>query len=461
LNSDVSKKVVVFVAAIGSFVTAFMSSSVNIALPSIGAEFMMNAILLSWVATAYLLATAVFLIPFGRMADIIGRKRIYLYGFFVFTAASAFCGISNSVVMLILFRALQGIGSAMIFGTGTAILTSVFSAGERGKALGINVAVTYLGLSLGPSLGGVLTQNFGWRSIFLVNAPLELVVIILVLWKLKSEWADAVGEKFDFIGSVIYGIALSGIIYGFSLLPELSGAFLIFLGIAGIVVFGLFEAKTEAPVFNISLFKSNRVFIFSSLAALINYSATYAVGFLLSLYLQYIKALTPQQAGIVMVAQPAIQTVFSPSAGRLSDRIQPRKVASAGMAFTAAGLLMMSFLSKGTELVYIIGSLFIIGLGLALFSSPNTNAIMSSVEKKFYGVASGMLSTMRLTGQMFSMGISTLVFALYIGKVSITPEYYQPFLKSVRIIFVVFTVLCILGIFASLARGKLDRDSTE
>jgi len=241
----------------------------------------------------------------------------------------------------------------------------------------------------------------------------------------------------------------------------LSGAFLIFLGIAGIVVFGLFEAKTEAPVFNISLFKSNRVFIFSSLAALINYSATYAVGFLLSLYLQYIKALTPQQAGIVMVAQPAIQTVFSPSAGRLSDRIQPRKVASAGMAFTAAGLLMMSFLSKGTELVYIIGSLFIIGLGLALFSSPNTNAIMSSVEKKFYGVASGMLSTMRLTGQMFSMGISTLVFALYIGKVSITPEYYQPFLKSVRIIFVVFTVLCILGIFASLARGKLDRDSTE
>jgi len=197
LNSDVSKKVVVFVAAIGSFVTAFMSSSVNIALPSIGAEFMMNAILLSWVATAYLLATAVFLIPFGRMADIIGRKRIYLYGFFVFTAASAFCGISNSVVMLILFRALQGIGSAMIFGTGTAILTSVFSAGERGKALGINVAVTYLGLSLGPSLGGVLTQNFGWRSIFLVNAPLELVVIILVLWKLKSEWADAVGEKFD------------------------------------------------------------------------------------------------------------------------------------------------------------------------------------------------------------------------------------------------------------------------
>jgi MFS family permease len=204
-----------------------------------------------------------------------------------------------------------------------------------------------------------------------------------------------------------------------------------------------------------NLFRSNTVFVFSNLAALINYSATFAVSFLLSLYLQYIKGLSPQNAGLILVSQPIMQALFSPSAGRLSDRIESRIVASAGMALTVIGLLLLTLLNEETALVFIIVSLMLLGFGFALFSSPNTNAIMSSVEKRFYGVASATLGTMRLIGQTLSMGIAMLIFAIHIGKVQITPEYYAPFLTSTQTAFVVFAVLCFGGIFASLARGNV------
>ncbi|MCD6449978.1 MAG: MFS transporter [Thermotogaceae bacterium] len=203
------------------------------------------------------------------------------------------------------------------------------------------------------------------------------------------------------------------------------------------------------------LFINNRVFAFSNLAALINYSATFAVGFLLSLYLQYMKTLGPQSAGLILVAQPIMMAIFSPFAGRLSDRFEPRVIASAGMALTAVSLSLFIFLNEKTGLEYIIASLILLGFGLALFSSPNANAVMSSVERKFYGVASAMLATMRLVGQMLSMGITMMIFAIYIGKVQITPQYFSLFLTSLRISFIIFAVLCFGGIFASLARGKV------
>ncbi|GAH52610.1 unnamed protein product, partial [marine sediment metagenome] len=192
-----NKKTVLLIATTASFLTPFMGSSINIALPSIGREFAMDAILLSWVATSYLLAAAVALVPSGRIADIHGRKRIFTYGIWIYTIAAALSAISNSAVMLISFRILQGIGGAMIGVTAIAMLTSVFPVGERGKVLGINVAAVYLGLSLGPVLGGLLTQHFGWRSIFWASVPLGLIVIASIFWKLRGEWADAKGEKFD------------------------------------------------------------------------------------------------------------------------------------------------------------------------------------------------------------------------------------------------------------------------
>jgi EmrB/QacA subfamily drug resistance transporter len=449
------RQAALLVTTVGAFLTPFMGFSVTIGLPSIGDELAMDAILLGWVATAFLLASVTFLVPIGRIADIYGRKRIFTYGMITYTVASAISAISNSAAMLISSRILQGIGGAMIWSTAVAILISVFPPEERGRVLGINVAATYTGLSVGPFVGGLLTQHLGWRSIFWINVPLGLLVLALIFWKLKGEWVEAKGEKFDLVGSIIYSLTIVAIMYGFTILPEILGFGLILVGALGIVAFLKWETKVESPVLDLRLFRNNTLFALSNLAALISYSATFAVTFLLSLYLQYIKGLNPQNAGLVLVAAPAIQAIFSPSAGKLSDKIEPRIVASVGMGLTVIGLIFFIFLNQTTSLWFIIAGLIILGFGFALFSSPNTNAVMSSADKKFYGVASATLATMRQIGMTFSMGMVMLIFAIYIGRVQITPEYYLPFLRSVNVTFIVFAVLCFGGVFASLARGKI------
>ena len=458
-DEKATKRATLLIATLSAFLTPFTVSSVNIALPAIGREFSMDAVLLSWVPTSYLLAAAVFLVPFGRLADISGRKRMFTRGMWVFTASSLLLAFSPSASVLIALRALQGFGSAMIFGTGMAILTSVFPAAERGRALGINVAAVYLGLSLGPSFGGVLTQQFGWRSVFLVIVPFGLLVIFLLKARLKQEWAEARGEKFDLAGALLYGAALLALMYGLSLLPARAGIALAAAGALGAALFVAWERKTASPLLNMNLFFRNAAFAFSNLAALINYSATFAVSFLLSLYLQYIKGLPPRHAGLILMAQPIVMAVFSPLAGRLSDRIEPRVVASVGMALTAVGLLLFTFVNGETPLGYVVAGLVLLGFGFALFSSPNTNAVMTSIEKKFYGVGSATLGTMRLTGQMLSMGIAMVIFAFTIGAARITPEVYPLFLVSMKKGFVVFSLLCFAGIFASLARGKVRGSS--
>ncbi len=450
-----NRQAALLVTTVASFLTTFMGSAVAIALPAIGDELQMNAIMLGWVATAYLLSATMLLVPIGRIADIYGRKRIFTYGMFTYTVASILLALSTSSAMLISLRVFQGIGGAMIFSTAIAILTSAFPPKERGRVLGINAAVVYTGLSIGPFVGGLLTQYLGWRSIFWINAPLCLMIIALIFWKLRGEWAEAKGEKLDIAGSIIYSLMLLAIMYGFTLLPEIAGAGLILIGALGIVAFIKWENRVKHPVLDISLFRHNTTFALSNLAALMNFSATFAVVFLLSLYLQYIRGLTPQNAGLVLLAFPLVQAIFAPLAGRLSDKIEPRILSSAGMALTVVGLIPFIFLDKTTSYWFIIASLMVLGLGLAFFSTPNTNSVMGSVNKKSYGVASAVLSTMRQLGMLFSMGMVMLIFALYIGHVQITPEYHMPFLSSMKTAFIIFAVLCFGGIFASLARGKV------
>ena len=450
-----TKKFVLLVTTLAAFLSPFGISSVNIALPSIEKEFLMDAILLSWVTTAYLLTSAMFLVPFGKIADIYGRKRIFLYGVLIFTLASVGSAVSKSATMLICFRMLQGIGASATYCVGAALLTSVFPSRELGRVLGINLAAVYIGYSAGPFLGGLLTDHVGWRSIFFVNVLLGSIAIFFIFWKLRGEEYGAEKEKFDLLGSIIYSITLLLIMYGFSQLSTMRGVWLILPGALGILAFVKWETKTESPVLDINLFRNNRVFAFSNLAALINYSATFAVTFLLSLYLQYIRKLTPENAGLVLVSQPIVQAFFSPYAGKLSDRIEPRIVASIGMALTAVGLFLFIFLDEKTTLGFIVGSLILLGFGFALFSSPNTNAVMSSVENRLYGVASGTIGTMRMLGMVLSMGITILIFSIYIGKVQITSEYYPLFLRCVRMAFTFLTVLCFCGILASLARGDV------
>lgn len=453
-TSSIEKKSTLFVASVASFITPFMGSAINIALPTIGSDFSTDAITLSWVATAYLLTVAIFLIPFGRLADIHGRKKIFLYGIVLFTLASLLCGLAPNINTLLFFRVLQAIGSGMIFSTSVAIITVVFPPKERGRAMGIAISAVYLGLSLGPFIGGLLTQYFSWRSIFFFVVPLGLLTIYFILTKLKNEWADSKGEPFDWGGSVLYAVSLFFIMIGFPKLPEMIGLMYLVIGIVFLFGFIWLELRLKFPVLDLQLFKNNITFRYSNLAALIHYSATFAVAFLLSFYLQYFKGLDPQSAGLVLVAQPIIMTVFSPWAGRLSDRIDPRIISSIGMAISAMGLALLSFISVETSLLHLILTLMLLGLGFALFSSPNSNSIMSSVERKHLGIASGSLGTMRMIGQMFSMGIAMMLFSYYIGQNSIDSSNLPQLLQSLQVAFLVFAFLCFLGIFASLARGK-------
>lgn len=448
------KRVILFIAIISSFITPFDGSSVNIALPSIGEEFSLDAVTLSWITTAYLLSIAILLVPFGKLADIFGRKRVFLLGISIFTIASFFVTFSADVTMLIAFRLLQGAGCAMIFGTSLAILSAAYPPGERGKALGISIAAVYFGLSLGPFLGGILTETMGWRSIFLVNVPLGILCILFTVWKLPMEWRDAAGERFDLAGSVLWAASLVAFIYGLSILPDLTGIALIGGGTVILLFFILLEIRRPFPVLNMHLFLKNRVFAFSNLAALINYSATYAVTFLLSLYLQIAQDFSAEYAGLILVAQPVVQALFSPLAGKLSDRIDPGRVASAGMALTVAGLLLLTFLDADTTIPYILGCLVLLGAGFGIFSSPNTNAIISSVDRKSYGVASGMVGTMRLVGQMLSMGLAMTVFAMFIGREQLELAPLTSFIESIHVAFIIFFVMCLLGMAFSLVRVK-------
>ncbi|MGZ4885321.1 MAG: MFS transporter [Halobacteriota archaeon] len=449
------RKLILIVVSLAAFLTPFDISAVNLALPSIGTEFAMDASTLAWVATAYLLTLAIFLVPFGRVADIYGRKRIFTYGAIFFAFTSFLISLSFSSTSIVAFRALQGFAASLITVTGFAILTSAYPPSERGKVLGIGVAAVYLGLSIGPFLGGLLTQYVGWRSIFYVNIPLGIFIAYVSARKLKADWAEAKGEPFDFIGSVIYGIALFSLVFGMTQIPTLSGPILIILGVAAAVAFVFWELRTRFPVFNVVLFVRNRAFALSNVAALINYSATFAVTLLLSIYLQSVRGFSPQIAGTILIAQPIVQAAVSPLAGRLSDRIEPQIVASIGMGMTTAGLVPFIFLTPETPILFVVASLAILGFGFGLFSSPNTNAVMSSVERRFYGLASGTIGTMRTIGQVLSLAIVQLIFALIIGQAVVTPESPQLFMQSNLLAFSLFAVLCFVGIFASLARGKV------
>lgn len=442
------------ILAITSLVITFMMSAVNVAAPVIGKEFQMEAVLLGWVVTAMTMPQAVILLPAGRLADIFGRKKIFTYGMVLFTVSSFLCGIAGSGILLIVFRVFQGISGGMVFGISTAIVTSIFPTEERGRAFGINMSASFIGLTAGPFIGGVLTQHLGWRSIFFISAFLFLVALLLILWKLKGEWSEAKGEKYDGIGAAVFVVSMTLLLYGFTKIPAVHGIILVVVGILGILAFVWRERKTVSPLLDLDLFRSNPIFVYSNIAMLIKYCAAFAISFLMSVFLQYIKGFTPQIAGLILVTTSAVIVIASPVAGRLSDKFEARKVAALGMALSLISLLLLIFLNADTALWLIIVILAISGLGVSFFASPNTNAIMGSVDRKFFGVAAGTQGSMRSTGMMLSMGIVMILFSVIIGKAGITPETYPEFLTSMRLAFIIFAVLCFAGIFIQLGGGR-------
>ncbi len=454
-DESVLRRTAFIAASSGAFATCIMASSINVALPVIGDRFEADAVRLSWIATAYLLAAGIALVPMGRMADIYGQKKILFLGFCLFALASLLCAVAQSVEMLIFFRVLQGFGSGMTFGVGTALLASVFPAEERGSVFGATMACAYTGLSVGPFIGGLLTQYLTWRSLFGFIFLVSLIPLVLLHLKLKAEWAAAAGEDYDAVGAIIYAVTLIAFICGFSRLPDVMGIALLGVGALGFGAFIFRQLNLRHPLFEVKLFLNNRLFALSNLANMINFSATWAITFLLSLYLQYIKALDATTAGAILVAMPAAMACFASAAGRMSDKFEARILASAGMAMGFVSLFMLMFLDRDTGVSYVVSCLILSGIGQAVFTAPNINAIMGSVEKRYFGIAGGSSATMRMLGMMVSMGITTLVLTIVMGPVVITEAVYPELLSSIQAAFVIFCVICFFGIFTSFSRGSI------
>jgi len=455
-NNEVNKVILMAVTMASNFFNPLMGSAVNIALPKISNELSLDAVSMSWVTMSYLLASAVFLVPFGKAADMLGRKKMFLYGNVFFLLATLLCAVSASGSFLIISRFLQGVGSAMMFSTSMAIVISAFPPNERGKVIGLNVAAVYVGLSAAPILGGIITETMGWRSLFYLNGGVSVLIILAIIFKIKAEWVEAQNEKFDWLGTIIYMPSMTALMYGFSKLPSTLAIVFTAFGIIGMVAFVLVEKKHPFPVLNMKLFFENKVFASANLSAFINYAATFAVSFVLSLYLQYAKHLSPKEAGMVLITQPLLMALVGIFSGRLSDKVNPRLLASSGMAISVVGIAMLIFIDVDTSQSFIIVALAILGFGFGLFSSPNTNLLMSSVEKRFYGIASATVSTMRTTGMMFSMAIASLSVHVFVGEQKINDSNIDLFMQSSKIIFIVFTVLCIIGVFSSLVRKRVE-----
>lgn len=453
MTQQVSRTATLLVICTAHFLMPFMMSAVGVALPAIGRDFNASAVQLGLVETTYVLSASIFLLAMGRMGDIYGRRRMFQYGIVVFTIAGGFLSQAWSIESMIAMRFLQGMGGSMVMATTFAIVVSVFPPKERGKALGIAVASVYAGISCGPFFGGTLVNAFGWRAIFYLAVPLGVFTFLVSKVKLRGEWAEAAGEPFDWRGSLVYAAAIMMLICGASNLDRGWWAWVLAVGgVAGIAHFLWLESRTEFPVLNVALLRSNRVFAFSNLAALLNYAATFGVTFFLSLYLQYVKGLNPREAGTILILQPIVQAVFSPLCGRLADRFSASGVATIGMTFCATGLAITANISAETSLGLIMVMLTILGLGFALFSSPNISVIMGSVESRYLGVASGLNSTMRTLGMMASMTVVTIIFSIFMAGHTVTPATQQAFLSSMRAAMITFSGFCVIGIFFSLAR---------
>ncbi len=451
--SSISQTATLWVVAAVQFLVPFMFSAVGVALPTIGREFSVGAAQLGLIEMIYILAIALLLLPAGRFSDIYGRKRIFIAGAIVITLATLALSVASTIETFIAFRFLQGVGAAFVTSTSFAILTSVFPKEQRGRAMGIVVGCVYLGVSAGPTLAGLMVTYLGWRWIFYAAVPVELAALVLTLLKLKGEWADARGEKFDWLGSMIYIAALFGLVSGITHFKEWETAkWITFGGASGMLVFLVYEWNTQSPLLSIRPILQNRTFAFSNIATWINYATSFGVVFFFSIYLQSIRGISPKNTGYILIVQPIVQAIFAPIAGRLSDQHSPAKIATIGMGLCAAGLATAATLSDVSSFYMIFSVLILLGLGFGIFSTPNTAVIMGSVHPREFGMASSMVATMRSMGMLTSMTIVTMILSLSLGNQPVSIDTGPAFIESMRTTLVIFSVMSVMGIGFSLVR---------
>lgn len=441
---------------IGSFFNSFMSSSLNIAMPLIDNEYHVGLAKVAWISESFLLASAVGLMLAGWLADQFGRRKTFLFGNLIFGFISLFIYFVPGFYPAVMLRFIQGLGSALIMASAPALIASAFDPSRRGFVLGIQTTFTYVGLSLAPLLGGALTQIFGWRSLFLFNFIFGLAALSIMFFGVKSEWKAETRNKFDVGGYVIFLLAIVALVLALDWMNKFSIIMLLFSLMAG-YVFIRYELKKEMPFISIAFLKSNKYFTNSNFAALINYATTFAISYVLSLYLQNVRGMTPVGAGLILCFQPLMMALFSAYAGHLSDRHNPGKIASYGMAMIALALFIIGItLSEKLPLAIIAGLLAFLGFGFALFSSPNTNAVMSSADAGSYGFASAFLAFNRLFGQFISMALAS-AFILLSNHTRLATVEEQALLMASKIIFIFFGLLSCLGVYLSYQRIRMKK----
>ena len=439
-----------------AFITSFAGSALNLAIPSMGDYFSMGASSVGWLVTAYMICVAAFSVPFGKIADSTGRKRMLYIGTVSFGITSLLSVWATGPAFIIVTRALQGIGAAMIFATNMPLAISSCPGSQRGRVIGIVTTGTYAGLAAGPVLGGVLNSHFGWKSIFAFAAAVSAAALVISVTSLGEEQKEGNMEHFDAGGNISYIVMICCIVYGLTSLNSIRFSWIFILaGLAAGYIFVRTELKASNPVIDVRIFAHDIVYTLSNLTALFNYCATYALGYLVSIYLQVVNGYSSQTAGLVMIAQPLFMALLSAKMGRLSDKIAAYKLASGGMAVYAATLVFFIFIRRDTPVWMIAAALCIAGIGIALFSSPNTNVIMSRVDPSEFSVANSILSTMRTTGQSTGMAIVTIVVSATVGNVSLYEVPTEDLVKTMHIGFTIFAVLCAMGIFMSLQRKKI------
>lgn len=448
-----SESSVVIVSFLTSFFAVFLAAGIVIGVPSIASEFGMNNVVQNWIITIALLVVAVFTLPAGQISGKFGVKKSLIAGVLVFLFASIGACLSFSAESFLFFRVIQGIGGAFLNVAAMAMVVQAIKPEKRGQALGFTVTGVYLAGSLSPVICGFLVYNFGWRSMFYFVIPFLLLCIILMIWKIPGDWKTYEKDKIDSVGYIIYGLGILLFIYGFTSLMNTTGMICAVLGFILLIVFGYYETRVSTPAFNMGLFK-NMKFTSSNVAALCSYLAIAAITTILNYHFQYVRGWNAQISGLILIITPIIMAFMAPTSGRLSDRIHPQKLAAIGMSIATVTLVILIFLDANTPLYLIVIAMILQGIGMGMFTSPNTNAIMSSVPPNETPNASAAQSAMRTIGQTMSLGLLTLVFAWIMGNLELSSQYAGMIVQSSQIVCIICTVICIVAIFASLVGIK-------
>ncbi len=463
MASERARRNILLASALGSSLAPFMVSGLIVALPAIGHEFSAGVQGLSLLTNIFFVAAAVFLVPFGKIADTYGVKKVFTLGIIVYFISVFLCIIAPDIRFLTVARGITGIGAGMIFGTSIALLSLVFPESERGKAIGINVGAMFGGFLLGFLLGGVLTFYSGWRTIFLLTFPVEILVIWLIFTRIRGECELVRTQHLDVPGMIVYGLALFSIMFGFSMLPQVNAVFILLFGAVCLILFLVREYRVDNPLIDMSVLRKNRLFMTANLIVILFNASNFAVIFLTSLYLQDVRNLDPRAAGLILLTTVIFMVLLSPFAGKLSDRLAPVIVIGAGAVLSSAGLVIYTFLETGSSLILVILALSLVGSGIAFCQSPVVRTTVSSVPKGMYGLASGMIETMRLVGMTISVAVAGIVFAVFSGNAHISPPLFPAFMQSFRFSFMIFfgiSIICV-GTILTLKRQKVTGSLTD